>query len=355
MTLWLCRAGKRGKWEQSFLDENRIYLTWEGLNRNLSELQTKPELGEVLREVYPDAPKRRISQNTGQIWVFAQRMQIGDWVVLPSKMKPAIHIGEITSEYQFNANAVDPCFHYRNIKWIETDIPRTNFDSDLLYSFGALLTICEIKRNDADKRIRGMAKNNWKASNLPPIISPNDDNNDDNNVEVKTNAPTIDLEQVARDHIAKVITRKFMGHGLAWLVDEVLKAQGYTTFLSPEGPDKGIDILAALGPLGFGQPRIAVQVKSGDSAIDRPTLDQLIGTMQNVQADQGLLVSWGGFKRSVDREKATQFFRVRLWDQDTLIDQILLNYDKLSKDLKSKIPLKRIWTIAEPNNETDEE
>ena len=45
-------------------------------------------------------------------------------------------------------------------------------------------------------------------------------------------------------------------------------------------------------------------MKSGDSAIDRPTLDQLIGTMQNVQAHQGLLVSWAGFKSSVDKEKA---------------------------------------------------
>ena len=41
--------------------------------------------------------------------------------------------------------------------------------------------------------------------------------------------------------------------------------------------------------------------------MDSPTLNQLIGSMQNVQADQGLLVAWGGFKTSVDREVATQF------------------------------------------------
>ena len=34
--------------------------------------------------------------------------------------------------------------------------------------------------------------------------------------------------------------------------------------------------------------------------------------MQNVQAEQGLPVSWGGFKNTVDKETATQFFRVRL-------------------------------------------
>ena len=39
---------------------------------------------------------------------------------------------------------------------------------------------------------------------------------------------------------------------MARLVDAVLRAQGYTTYLSPEGPDKGIDILAAPEPMGFG-------------------------------------------------------------------------------------------------------
>jgi len=80
--------------------------------------------------------------------------------------------------------------------------------------------------------------------------------------------------------------------------------------------------------------------------VDRPTLDQLIGTMQNVQADQGLLVAWGGFKTSVEKETAHHFFRVRLWDQDALIDELLEHYDKLDEDLRAELPLKRIWTVA---------
>ena len=127
----------------------------------------------------------------------------------------------------------------------------------------------------------------------------------------------------------------------------MLKAQGYTTYRSPEGPDFGIDIMAAPGPLGFGQPRIVVQVKSGDTPIDRATVDQLIGTMQNVHAEQGLFVSWGGFKSSVEKETARQFFRVRLWGQKELIDQILENYEKLDEDLRAELPLKRIWTVAQ--------
>ena len=130
------------------------------------------------------------------------------------------------------------------------------------------------------------------------------------------------------------------------LVEGILKTQGYTTFVSPAGPDKGIDILAGAGSLGFDHPKICVQVKSGTSPLDRPTLDQLIGTMQNVQADQGLLVSWGGFKSSVEKEEAQQFFRVRLWDQDNLIDKLLDHYDDLDQELQAELPLKKIWTIS---------
>ncbi len=133
---------------------------------------------------------------------------------------------------------------------------------------------------------------------------------------------------------------------MARLVNAILEAQGYTTHVSPEGPDKGIDILAAPGPMGFGEPRICVQVKSGDTPLDTPTLNQLIGSMQNVQAQQGLFVSWGGFKGSVDKEKANQFFRVRLWDRDDLIEELLNNYEKLDDSIRAELPLKRIWTVA---------
>jgi restriction system protein len=85
------------------------------------------------------------------------------------------------------------------------------------------------------------------------------------------------------------------------LCEAVLEAQGYTVFVPPEGANKGVDLLAAPGALGFGSPRICVQVKARDSPADRVVLDQLIGVMQNFHAEQGLLVSWSGFKQSIQR------------------------------------------------------
>jgi len=340
MALWLNRAGRHGEYEQKFLAEGRIYLTWEGLNRDLGKVGTPQALRDVLAEVYPQHSQAKLIQNAGQIWSFSHRMKPGDWVALPSKLKRVvIHIGEIKGPYVHDPDADDPYYHHRDVNWFATDIPRSSFDKDLLMSFGAATTICGIKRNDAEKRIRAMAKNGWKPMPSPPSLIEHAEE------EGEAEGPT-DLEQLGRDEIAKLIMQKYKGHGMAVLVEELLRAQGYATYKSPEGPDKGVDILAAPGPLGFGQPRICVQVKSGDAQVDRPTLDQLIGTMQNVQADQGLLVSWGGFKVSVEKERAHHFFRVRLWDQDALIDELLEHYDRLDEDLRAELPLKRIWTVA---------
>jgi len=341
MALWLNRAGRHGEYEQRFLNENRIYCTWSELCRDLSNLQDKTALHELLCQVYPDAKPGTLRNWVGQVWLFVHEMAVGDWVVLPSKMKAAIHIGEIRGPYAFDAKAEDPYFHHHEVKWIATNIPRSNFDQDLLYSFGAFKTICRIERNDAEKRVRAMGASGWKPTRPVEGRKPPPET-------LVEGAPEeeVDLEEVGRDQIAKLVARRFKGHAMTVLVDALLRAQGYTTFRSPEGPDKGVDILAAPGPLGFGRPRIAVQVKSGDAPVDRPTLDQLIGAMQNVQADQGLLVSWGGFKSSVDKETAHHFFRVRLWDQDELIEQLLEQYANLDADLQAELPLKRIWTVA---------
>ncbi|RMG35821.1 MAG: restriction endonuclease [Gammaproteobacteria bacterium] len=338
MALWLVRAGAHGEYEQKFLDESRIYLTWRRLAEDLGEIDTPEALTALLQSAYPDFGEGKMRTSRSQVWAFAKRMQVGDWVVLPSKHKPAIHIGEIVSEYQYDPSAEEPYRHYRKVKWLATDIPRSNFDQDLLYSFGAFLTICQISRNDAEQRVRAMAAHGWKSTiDKAPVIPQEQSDESDG---------AMDLAQVARDQIAHLIQAKFKGHGLARLVDAILRAQGYVTYLSPEGPDKGIDILAAPGPMGFGEPKICVQVKSGDSPLDRPTLDQLIGAMQNVQAQSGLLVSWAGFKSSVDREKATQFFRVRLWDSDDLIDQVLAHYGVLDDEIRAELPLKQVWMPA---------
>ena len=200
------------------------------------------------------------------------------------------------------------------------------------------MTVCKITRNDAENRIKAMAINNWKVSGVSNSVF---SDADDTQTDSSTN-----LEEVIQDAIAKHIIHKFKGHKMESLIEEILKAKGFTVYHSKQGADGGKDLLASGGEMGFGSPKICVQVKTQDMPVDRPTLDQLGGVMNNVHAEYGLLVSWNGFKDSVAREEGNQFFKIRLWDSTDVIRELFENYEKLSPAIKAEIPLKQIWILS---------
>jgi restriction system protein len=341
MAVWLTRSGKYCEHEEKFLDEGKIFLTWDCLDMDLRPYDTREKLADLLEQAMPDRKAGHRRQNLGQIWAFLDKMEPGDWVCTPSKHK-TIHVGEITGEYEFKAKAESPYWHSRKVKWLATDIPRTNFDQDLLNSLGAFSTICEIKRNHAEERIRAMRDHGWKSAGIKMTSPELDEDASDEDL-----ADTYDLEQTARDHIARLLYSKFSGQRMETLVKAILEAKGYTVYNSDKGRDGGIDLLAAPGNLGFGEPRICVQVKSQDSPLERPVLDQLVGTMQHVGADHGLLVCWGGFKKTILAEVPRLFFTVRIWDQEALMNEFLEHYDKMPEDIRTDVPLKRAWVVVE--------
>ncbi len=343
MAIWLIRAGSHGEFEQKFLQESRVYVTWDKLAHNLAKLAERDDLFQIMSALYPDSKPKRLHNWVSQVWPFAHGIKKGDWAVLPLKSQPAIYIGEITSDYHFEPKGPDPFFHWRDVKWIGEAVPRSHFGQDLLYSFGAFMTICRIQRNNAESRIFAMRSNGWKPEAFASIAS---------ETVVAGDAPNeTDLEQLAQDQIAQVINSKFKGHALTRLVEAILRAQGYTTYRSPEGPDGGVDIVAGAGPLGFGTPRLCVQVKSQDAPVESKALNELRGAMQTVHATEGLFVSWAGFKTSIYKQMASSFFSVRLWTQKELLQALFTNYDQLDEDIKAELPLKRIWSLAAQEDE----
>ena len=94
-----------------------------------------------------------------------------------------------------------------------------------------------------------------------------------------------------------------------------------------------------------------VQVKSGDITVDQPTLQSLIGCVQDTHANHGLLVSWSGFKPTVRKRTNELYFRVRLWGRDEIVSALLGTYDKLPEEIRAELPLRRIWTLVPEDDE----
>ena len=97
MAVWLIRACSHGEYELKFIQENRVYVTWDNLDVDLGE---RAELTDAMTQRYHDAKVKTIANWVRQVWPFAQEIKKGDLVVLPLKTQRAIQIGEVTGDYQ---------------------------------------------------------------------------------------------------------------------------------------------------------------------------------------------------------------------------------------------------------------
>lgn len=349
MKIWLTRGGRHGQYEQKQIDDGRIYLMWKEVENDLTGLNEREQFREILREAYPQAPNGRIIQNSGQFHLFCCRMQLGDKVLMPRKGKGLVSVGKIISEYGFDPAGDGGFTSYRSVRWQDEDVPKASFDSELQSKLNAATTFCRINADNVVNRVAAaiQGKPNVKNANHEAGSDSSDDGD-------SASDSALNLHDQARDQIRQWLQQNYKGHEMERLIAGILEAQGYTVFRSPIGADKGVDLLAGKGGLGFDEPRLCVQVKTETSPIGRQVLDQLIGVMQNTHAHHGLLVSWSGFKKTVEQEEASQFFRVRLWSSDQVVDELLGCYENLSEELQSEIPLQRTWILSDTVYDTSD-
>ena len=336
--LWIVRAGKQGHRELAAIEQGKLFPGFLKVC-DLSTLKDRDAIFKHLEEVMPNAGKNRLRNFAAQLNQFANAIQIDDLVVMPRKITNGVAIGKVTGAYNFNPDS--PYKHSRTVEWYEESVPRDVFKQDLRYSFGAFMTICEIKRNSAQERVQTLLETGKDPGALlgKQGIAPSGQFEDEAEVEDYAT----DIEDIANQQIISLIKSEFAGHALADLVAEILRVEGYTTKVSPPGPDGGVDILAAGGTLGLGEDRICVQVKSGDGAANHDVVLRLIGSVSNTQAQTGLLVSIGGVNSVAQKELDNNFFKLRLWQMSDLLKVLFRAYDELSDSTRAKLPLKQIW------------
>ncbi len=333
--LWLVRSGRRGERELDALEQGKAFIGWSEVG-NLSNLD-RSEIVKRLEEIFPGSSKNRIASFASQLDRFVNIIQIGDLVVMPRKLTDGIAIGEVTGDYNYIDDPDDLFPHSRSVKWHEESVPRDNFKQDLRYSFGAQMTICGIRRDNAVHRVLAVLKTGKDPGPLldgPGRLAP---------IHLVDDEPDIDIQDLANQQIVSLIKSEFAGHALADLVAEILETKGYTTKVSPPGPDRGVDILAAGGTLGLGEDRICVQVKSSDGEANRDVVLKLIGSVSQSGAQTGLLVSIGGVNKAARKDLDDDFFKLRLWQMDDLLKALFKNYAELPEYIRAKLPLRQIW------------
>lgn len=349
MTMWLIRAGKIGQREKLALDSGLAIIGWEELP-DLTSCSAREALQNLLKSTYPDEKPKTLMNWESQIWPMRDTIKAGDLIVLPLKTRADVSIGEIIGDYQYRPDLPGGAAHTRPVKWLK-EFPRSAFDKDLLFSFGAFMTVCKVERNNAEQRVRAMlAGKSWT-----PIPAKLHAAAGKQTTEEPTDAGSLpDIEQQSEDLIRERLAQRFKGHELTRLIAAILEAQGYRSpTSSTPGADGGVDIMAGSGPLGFDAPRLIVQVKSQDAKVDVKVLRELTGVMGKFHAEHGLLIGWGGFTQAALNEASAEYFKIRLWDAGDVVKAVQEHYEKLPETVRAQIPLKRVWTLVPEEDEAD--
>jgi restriction system protein len=337
--VWLVRAGKHGGDEADALEYGLAIIGYSGVP-DLSSASTFDEILAIVREAKPEDSMSRIRNWSSQLASFALRMQEGDIVAVPLKTRSGrVALGRVKGPYSYR-DIRGAKRHTREVDWIRSDVLRSDINQDLLYSLGAFMTVCRIRRNEAEARFSEILQGNPDPGFAEAAEK------DNQGTGATEEEAVVDIAQVAQDQIQSRLRERFVGHDLARLVEAVLQADGYKTELSLPGPDGGVDILAGRGPLGLDGATLCVQVKSQAKPADVNVFRALQGTMQTFKADRGLLVCWGGFTRAAEQEARQHHFRIRLWDASDLVEAIDRVYDKLPEGIQTDLPLRHIWALV---------
>lgn len=343
---WTIRAGKQGERTDWSFGNNVVGGGWQEFPDLTPYKEDREKLRELVSQIIGGS-KGRIANYTGQLWVMINRIQIGDYMVLPIRATSQIAIGQVVEPYKYlNQENDNSRRHVLGVRWLKTDIPKSLIKQDLLYQLGSALTVFQIGNNDAGYRLEQLL--NGKAdpgsrsilNSGTVVIDPaglTEEVTGDSNVDA------IDLEEVAQDEISRRLQEDFKGHDLSVLIEALLSAEGFKCRNSPPGADGGVDVLAGMGPLGMDSPKLVVQVKSQTSSVSDVVLQQLNGAIHRYQADQGLLVTFGGVTGPARAYLESQYFNIRVWTMDDIIDSIYKHYESLDDEIRAKLPLKQIW------------
>lgn len=153
--VYLARAGKSGEDEEVALDEGMAVVGFTEIP-SLEACKDYDAIYALVEKSLPGAKTRAVGNFAGQLWAFVLAMKEGDLVVLPRKLTSQIAIGRVTGPYRYKK--VRSAFrHTRAVEWIRQDVPRTTFEQDILQSFGAFMTVCNISGNDAERRVAAVA------------------------------------------------------------------------------------------------------------------------------------------------------------------------------------------------------
>lgn len=129
------------------------------------------------------------------------------------------------------------------------------------------------------------------------------------------------------------------------LVAGLLRGMGYhIAYISPPGPDKGLDVIAHNDPLGIQNPRIKVQVKRRTDKVNVDGIRSFMALLAT--GDVGIFINMGGFTKDAEQEARLQESRkITLIDIKHFFDLWVEHYRNIPEENRRLLALKPIYFL----------
>lgn len=329
MTMWMVRAGQGGRFADEARTRHVVGLGWQDAG-DPNNFASKADLMAALKDVYSDYSDGTAASGASQLWRFKTELKIDDAVITYDSGTRNYLFGKIKGNAVFSPNDIEPLAFQRAVVWSDQPVSRDALSDGARNRLGSVLTLFKVPP-DVEQEISALAKGKPVAP--ADVLSLIEDAID----------PYAKIDELAVLRIADRVS------GLDWqtmqrLVAALLRAMGYKTVISPDGPDRGKDILASPDGFGFEHPRIVVEVKHRRGQMGAPEIRSFLSGRH--KDDRGLYVSTGGFTREAHYEAERSNIPVKLMNLDDLARAAVEYYETFDSEGKAILPLMRLYWPA---------
>jgi restriction system protein len=332
--MWMVR-NNGGEYADEFLSHKIVAVGWKEAGP-LGELRSRDEIINRVKTTWPHwkSPKAVVSGT--QLNKIVNVMKAGDKVITYDPSKRIYHVGRICGEYGFDRHADDILANRRPVDW-ENQINRDSLSAPTKNSLGSSLSLFEVPES-AEREIDDLLSGRRSDALAPERHSG-----------VETDAAAQHLLDDLRAKAKELTKDRIIG--LGWddmqdLIAGILRAMGYKTLVSPQGSDRGKDIVASPDGFGFEQPRIVVEVKHRpNQSMGSQEIRSFLGGRH--KDDRGLYVSTGGFSKEAKYEADRASIPLMLMDIDDLVEAAIKHYEQLDLETRTLLPLSKIFWPSE--------
>ena len=323
--MWMVRAGEGASAISEFREKGVIAIGWGGIDWTKSS--NKEAVVTKLLIDSPDLTAPQASAAASQIDRFLRGFKVEDRVITYDPSLRVYLLGTIKSEPQFKPGLVPELATLREVSW-QAEVRRDLLSVSTRNSLGAIMALFRVS-DEATQEIEAKARTKAQEK----VVEGREEQQDVADV-------LKDIQSRSHEFLKDKLSRLDWAQ-MQQVIAGLLRAMGYKTRISPQGPDRGKDIIASPDGFGFEPPRIVVEVKHRREAMGANEIRSFIGGRH--KDDKGLYVSSGGFSKEARYEADRSSIPLTLMDLDDLAREIFDHYEKMDSEARALIPLTRIY------------